>query len=103
MTGPLKEWNSVTDLAGHFGLLDDDGEPNAKAIYWMVHKGTAPRHYRIAGKLRFHRNDIAEWVAQQEVTPAPAGRQEDRHIARGNSIKERRARRAASQPVTEAS
>jgi predicted DNA-binding transcriptional regulator AlpA len=61
-----QEWFTKAELAEWLGL---DGP---RAIEWMVYTGTAPRHYKIAGKLRFRRSDIETWLKSRTVEPAQA-------------------------------
>jgi len=71
---PQKEWSSRKELAEWLGYVDDNDEPNVRPLEWADYTGTGPRRYVIAGKVRYHRDDIAEWVAQRAIEPgAKAG------------------------------
>jgi 2-keto-3-deoxy-L-rhamnonate aldolase RhmA len=60
---PDREWFGPADLAGWLGLLDENGEPDVRAIYNMRATRSGPRAHRIAGKLRFRKADIEAWLA----------------------------------------
>jgi predicted DNA-binding transcriptional regulator AlpA len=53
-----KDWLSTPELAEWLGL-------DKQALYWMRYRGTAPKAYLIAGKLRWRRSDVEAWIAEQ--------------------------------------
>jgi predicted DNA-binding transcriptional regulator AlpA len=62
---PEKEWLGVESLADWLGL-----EP--RAIYNMNFAGTGPPAYKLAGRLKFRRAEVEDWIASRRIGSAPA-------------------------------
>jgi Helix-turn-helix domain len=57
-TAELPPWSSVETLAAWLDL-------DVKALRWARYQGKAPRAHKIAGKLRFRREDVLAWIAER--------------------------------------
>ena len=66
---PQKEWSNRKELAEWLGYVDDDGEPNVRPLEWADYSGVGPRRHVRAGKVFYHRDDVAEWIARQAIEP----------------------------------
>ncbi|HEV8276271.1 MAG TPA: helix-turn-helix domain-containing protein [Streptosporangiaceae bacterium] len=75
MQNMAQEFFTIDELAGYLRLLDDDGEPDRRRVYWMRQRGQAPPAHRIGGsrgRLLFRRSDVEEWLASRAEPTAQA-------------------------------
>jgi DNA-binding transcriptional MerR regulator len=59
MTAPLRELMTTKDVESEFGI------PEGTLRYFRS-TGVGPASFRLAGRVRYRRDDVLGWVAEQE-------------------------------------
>lgn len=59
-------WVQLRDIEAEFGL-------RPKTVYSLRYRSDFPVGYRVAGRLRFRRDDIEQWILSKADRPRVAG------------------------------
>lgn len=68
MATPEPEFFDSDELCRYLRIVDGNGEPDRKRLYWLRYTGNAPPGIRIGGKngrLIYRRTAVDEWLASR--------------------------------------